>query len=367
MTSRAEMNDTSSAGAGPVVLLAPDKFRGTATARQVCAALGQAVRARDGRAIDFPLSDGGEGMLEAFGGANRVTRVSGPLGDPVDAPWRLDDDGRAVIETAAACGLELVGGAVGNDPGAATTTGVGELIAEALEAGATRILLGLGGSATTDGGEGAVTALENAGLAGRFAATSVLVCCDVQTRFTDAAAVYGPQKGADTDAVRELTGRLHRLRRWYLEHYGLDPQLTRGSGAAGGLAGGLAVLGARLVPGLDVIAAEAGLDSALAAGGLDLVVTGEGRFDRTSLAGKVVGGVARRALAAGVPVLAVVGEADPQVLLPGLTVRALVDTVGRERALLDTQVALSEVLGTHLDWIAASRSFGESGPLVVPG
>ena len=143
--------------AGPVrVLVAPDKFRGTATAAEAATALAEGCRELGHDVVLQPLADGGEGTLEVLGGPNRTTTVTGPLGDPVEAPWRLAKPD-AVIEMAAASGLELVGGAEGNDPVAASTYGTGELIAAALGAGARRIVVGVGCSATTDGGLGALT------------------------------------------------------------------------------------------------------------------------------------------------------------------------------------------------------------------
>ena len=140
----------------------------------------------------MPVADGGEGFLDVLGGPNRSTMVMGPLGDPVDAPWRLAK-GTAVIEMARASGLQLVGGAAGNDPIAATTYGTGELVAAALDAGARRILVGVGGSATTDGGLGALRAIF---APHRLRRVELFVACDVRTRFTEAAAVFAGQKGA---------------------------------------------------------------------------------------------------------------------------------------------------------------------------
>src|SRR3954454_22183543 len=137
------------------VVAAPDQFRGTATAAEVAAAIGRAATAAGHRCDQAPRADGGEGTLEALGGPNRTTTVTGPLGEPVDAAWRLDR-GRAVIEMARASGLELAGGADENDAVAASTTGTGELLAAAIDAGAKRVLVGVGGSATTDGGLGAL-------------------------------------------------------------------------------------------------------------------------------------------------------------------------------------------------------------------
>jgi hypothetical protein len=188
------------------IVVAPDKFKGTATALELTEALGAALRAAGHEVIAIPLADGGEGFLDVFGGPNRVTTVDGPLGDEVDAAWRLDR-GTAVIEMARAAGLTLVGGAEGNDPIAASTYGVGELIATAVETGARRVLVGVGGSATTDGGLGALRALHPPQ---RFRGVEIIVACDVRTRFVDAATVFAPQKGA-TRAQVELLRRVHRI------------------------------------------------------------------------------------------------------------------------------------------------------------
>src|SRR5450631_435103 len=143
----------------PHVVAAPDKFRGTATAREVAAAVGRAAQAAGWTCDQVPVADGGEGILEVLGGRARYARVAGPLGEPVDAEWRLDGS-TAVIEMAKASGLALVGGAEGNDPVRASTAGTGQLIAAAVLAGARRIVVGMGGSATTDGGLGALNVLE---------------------------------------------------------------------------------------------------------------------------------------------------------------------------------------------------------------
>ena len=320
------------------VLAAPDKFRGTATAGDAGRAMAAAA-ARCGWTVSVvPMADGGEGTLAAFGGANRTATVTGPLGRPVGAPWRYDS-GTAVIESAAACGLHLTGGAVGNDPEAATTRGVGELIAAALRAGARRIVVGIGGSASTDGGLGAVEALAAAGLLAAVRQVEIVVACDVQTRFSDAARVFGPQKGADAAAVSRLTDRLVAARRRYVTEFGLDPEELIGSGGAGGLAGGLAALGASLAPGGDLVANEVGLDAAIARA--DVVITGEGRLDATSLAGKVVGTVWERA--GGRKVIVVVGDADPGVRL-ATEVVSLTERFGRDRAMNDTLTAIEDAV-----------------------
>src|SRR5680860_303145 len=171
----------------------------------------------------LPMADGGEGTLDAFGGLNRISTVRAANGGDVAAGWRMDDSGLAVIEMAAAAGLQQAGGREGNDPVHATTAGVGDLIVEALDARATRVVLGLGGSATTDGGWGAVQVLESyAPLAGPDAWYSVVVAHDVFTSFTAAVPVFGPQKGASADQVRILTRRLEELQERYLARYGVD-------------------------------------------------------------------------------------------------------------------------------------------------
>lgn len=311
------------------MLAAVDKFRSTATAAQVATAIGHACWELGHDCDEAPVADGGEGTLEVLGGPNRTSVVTGPLGDPVRAAWRFHR-GTAVIEMAQACGLALVGGAEGNDAVAATTTGTGELIDQALDLGAERIIVCLGGSATTDGGLGAVRAIH---APARLRAVEFLVACDVRTRFVDAAAVFAPQKGASPAQVRLLTGRLERLAQLYRDVYGVDVSELPGAGAAGGLAGGLAALGAELVPGFDLVADEIGLADRVARA--DLVVTGEGHLDAQSFEGKVVGGVVELATSHHVPVVAIVGDLDPGVDV-GTGLRetvSLVERFGRERAL----------------------------------
>jgi glycerate kinase len=253
----------------------------------------------------------------------------------VQAPWRLD--GRtAFIEMAAASGLALVGGPEENDPITADTFGTGELIGHAIELGARTVYVLLGGSATTDGGFGALRAMPPSV---RLKEIDLVVACDVQTLFTDAAVVFGPQKGASVAQVKLLTRRLERLAQVYLEQYGVDVTTLPGAGAAGGLAGGLVAVGARIESGFDVLAETAGLDELLV--GADLVITGEGFFDAESFNGKVVGGVAAWAEAEGVPVLAIVGGSSGEVELPdGFTLVELADRFG-ETASWDRTVELT--------------------------
>jgi glycerate 2-kinase len=318
------------------VLAVTDKFRGTASAAEVAAAVGRAVAGLGGTCDEAPAADGGEGTLAALGGPTRTTTVMGPLGDPVDAPWRLHR-GTAVIEMAQASGLALVGGAADNDPVAASTHGTGELIASALDAGAKRIIVGMGGSATTDGGFGAVRAIS----AGRLRGVELLAACDVRTLFVDAARVFATQKGATPAQVALLTRRLERLVDVYRDDFGVDVAPLVGAGAAGGLGGGLAAVGAELVSGFDLVADELGLAERIEAA--DVVVTGEGFLDEESFEGKVVGGVAAMAAAAGRPVVAIVGEVLDGVTLPaGLHVVSLVERCGRVDAFERTDAAIED-------------------------
>ena len=323
------------------ILAAPDKFRGTATAAEAAAAIAHGARGIAARTREVAMSDGGEGFTEAFGGANRISVVTGPLGDPVPAGWRLD--GRtAVIEMAQASGLLLVGGAEGNDPIAASTAGTGQLIVEALDSGARRIFVGHGGSATTDGGLAALRALFPAA---RLKGVDLVAAVDVRCRFLDAAEQFAAQKGATASQVRLLSRRLERLAQVYLEDHGVDVTTIDGGGAAGGLAGGLAAVGATVESGFELIADE--LDLTTAVEEADLVITGEGFLDEASFDGKVVGGLVELAAEFGVPVLVIAGE-----VFDGVEDRvdavSLVRSFGRERAMNDTAACIAEAVGAHL-------------------
>ena len=307
-------------------LVCPDKFRGSLTAMAAAEAIAAGLRAGGIDEVEaLPLADGGEGTLDALlaatGGSRRNARVTGPLGDGVDAEFGLLPDGTAVIEMARASGLALVSGA--NDPLRASTRGTGELIAAAARNGARRILVAVGGSATTDGGLGAVDAL-----GWSLRNLDVTVACDVRTTFLDAATVYGPQKGASPAQVELLRRRLLRLADEYETRTRVDVTSLSGSGAAGGLAGGLAAIGARLESGYEVIADALALDDRL--DGATLVVTGEGHLDASSLEGKVVGGVLADAEHSGVACRAVIaGRVDDGVRADlearGVQVRSLID------------------------------------------
>lgn len=311
---------------GRRLLAAPDKFRGTATAAEVAEAIERAAGAAGWSCDVAPVSDGGEGFLACLGGANRTTTVSGPLGDPVRAPWRLVGS-RAVIETAVASGLLLVAGR--NDPMRADTGGTGRLIAAAIAAGATEILVGVGGSASTDGGLGAVDELRPLAPLDGARGARVLVAADVSTLFLDAATVFAPQKGADPHQVTELTARLERLAARYRAEFGIDVTSVPGSGAGGGLAGGLAALGAAIQPGIEVVADQLRLAGRIAAA--DLVITGEGRFDATSGLGKADVGLVGMCRAAGIAVALIVGSREPGIELPADGV-VLEEAYGRDAA-----------------------------------
>ena len=311
------------------VLAAADKFKGTATAAQVCAAIGHACWDLGIDCTEMPLADGGEGTLDVLGGPNRTTVVTGPLGQPVHAKWRMHR-GVAVIEMAQASGLTLAGGPERNDPMAATTQGTGELIDCALNEGAKKIIVCLGGSATTDGGLGALRAI---GTPARLRAVDFLVACDVDTLFTDAAKVFAPQKGATPAQVAMLTQRLQQLAQRYESEFGIDVTAIPGSGAAGGLAGALAALGATVMPGFDIVAEEVGFDDAVRS--TDLVITGEGLLDDTSFDGKVVGSVCDYAAEAGTKVAAIVGDIDDEMdsqLRARVNAISLVEKFGVEKS-----------------------------------
>jgi glycerate kinase len=329
----------------PTLVAAPDKFRGTATAPQVAAAMEWAAHDAGWACDRAPVADGGEGLLDALADdlrvARRRTRVTGPLGEPVEAEWLLD--GRtAVIEMARASGLVLAGGPEHNDPMEATTRGTGELIAAAVAAGARRVIVGLGGSATTDGGKGALDVLRPARLAG----IELVVACDVTTLFTDAAREFGPQKGASPGQVALLTRRLERLASDYRQHSGVDVATIPGAGAAGGLAGALATLGAELVPGFELVADVIGLRERVAAA--DLVVTGEGRVDEWSFRGKAVGGVVEIADEEGVDVLVIAGQVVGD---PPVPVLSLADRFGIARAMADARGCVAQLLAESLTGI----------------
>jgi glycerate kinase len=356
------------------VLVCPDKFRGTLTARQAGEAIERGWRrARPDDEIEVvPLADGGEGTLDVLApledpGTRRVIeRVTGPLGDPVDAAFGLRGE-TGVIEMARASGLELVP-QDRRDPSRTTTRGTGELMAAALAAGARRLLVCLGGSATNDGGVGMAAALgcrflDAAGepIASGGASLVTLHRIDAGSIFalvraievigvTDvdnplcgpagASVVFGPQKGASPDDVVVLDRALAHLAAVAARDLGVDRSREPGAGAAGGLGFGLlAFAGGRLRPGVEVVMEAVGFQERLEAA--SVVLTGEGAFDAGSLHGKVPAGVIEASALAGVPVAVLCGVAS--VDAPGVVVRSLVDLVGPDRALADARGSLDRL------------------------
>jgi len=332
----------------PRVVVAPDKFRGTASANEVAEAMATAAEELGWEAVRLPMSDGGEGLLDGCAALCPevvVTRVTGPDGAPVDAEWRLGD-GTAVVEMARASGLTLAGGPTRNDPVRATSRGTGELLVAAARRvgpGGT-VVVGLGGSATTDGGRGAWEAVMEAGGLG---GANLVGACDVDTTFVDAAAVFGPQKGAGPAQVSELTGRLERQAEAWAKETGVDVRAVPGSGAAGGMGGAVVVLGGRLRSGYRLVADLVGLTAAI--DGADRVVTGEGALDLGSFAGKVVGGVIGDARARRVPVLVVVGRSTPEAA-------AEADRAGGEVVSLTERFGVTRALGEVQDCVAEATA-----------
>jgi glycerate kinase len=292
------------AGVPTTILVAPDSFKGTFSAGEVAAAIGRGL-VQGGRPVDLcPVADGGEGTLDALmgplGADLRAAVVTDPLGRTVQARFAVAG-GVAIVETAAASGLGLVAEDE-RDALAATTAGTGELILAAVAAGADTVYLGVGGSATTDGGAGAIKAIERGG---GLDGIRLVVLCDVRTSFQDAARVFGPQKGASADDVKRLSARLGALAR----RLPRDPRGVAMTGAAGGLSGGLwAAFGAELVAGAGFILDAVGFDARMRAA--RAVVSGEGKLDQQSLVGKIVSEVATRARQSGVPCHAVVGTRE---------------------------------------------------------
>ncbi len=328
------------------IVVAPDKFKGSLSAVEAAMAIEAGIRRVDVDAqVELvPMADGGEGtvetLLSAMGGSTKVTTVTGPLGAPIEAAWGLIDgpktESTAVIGMSAASGLKLVAGV--NEALKTTTYGTGELIKAALDHGCRRIILGIGGSATTDGGAGAAEALgvrffdsqgrrlergggalgdlaliDTSGLDQRLQAVEVKVACDVDNPLYGphgAAHVYGPQKGATMTEILRLDEGLRRLAAAIKNDLGLDIAKTAGSGAAGGLGGGLmAFAGARLAPGVELISEAVGLRDRMTTA--VLVITGEGQIDAQTKRGKVPAGVARLATEVGVPTVAIAGTIGP--------------------------------------------------------
>ena len=323
------------------VLVAPDSFKGTFRAAEVAGAIGRGLERAGLMPPDLcPVADGGEGTMEALlialGGETDAIEVQGPLGAPVQAQFGLvEDGGTAVLEMASASGLGLVAEDE-RDAWAASTYGTGQLICAAVDAGAQVIVLGVGGSATTDGGAGAIAAIEERG---GLRGARIVVLTDVRTPFERAPAVFGPQKGADAAMVERLEARLDAL----AAELPRDPRGVPLTGAAGGLSGGLwAAFGAELEHGAPFILEALDFDARMRAA--RAVVTGEGKLDEQTLEGKLVGEIGTRTRQAGVPLHAIVGtdRLDP------FGKRIIDLQVVQEATDLDEIAAAGETLGRAL-------------------
>lgn len=326
-----------------MIIIAPDKFKDSMTARQAAESIARGVKAilPDARLTLLPLSDGGEGLVEALAGAAaasiETSEVTGPLGFPVKARWGIIKRGKtAVIEMAAASGLALVPEDKRN-PLLTTTYGTGELIKAALDRGCRELIIGIGGSATNDGGAGMAAALgvkfldkdgkklgyggaelsrlvklDRSGLDPRLQETAIKVAGDVDNPLTGprgASQVYGPQKGASREMAEQLDGALVNYARVIKKELGINIADVPGAGAAGGLGAGLiAFTGAEIHSGIDLVLDTLGIDRLLPR--CRLLFTGEGRLDSQSVHGKVPIGVARRARKHNVPVVALAGSLE---------------------------------------------------------
>ena len=363
------------------VLLAPDKFKGTLSGAEVAASLAEGIRSRRPTAdvVSVPVADGGDGSLAAFeaAGFERIALNATDAAGRTAPTWYVRRGEDAVVELAEVAGLAGLHGALA--PLTATSRGLGELIAHALDAGCTRVLVGIGGSASTDGGLGLVQALgarvrdasgaeagpggagaataatlDLAGLHPGLAAARIEVACDVDNPLTGpegAAAIYGPQKGADPDQVRQLDAALTHWADVVAAATGHDHRGDPGAGAAGGVGfGAVATLGATLRPGAQLMLDQLGFAAALA--GADLVVTGEGSLDEQTLRGKAPAAVAAAAHAAGVPVVAVAGRClldAPRLQTAGFDgVYTLLDEAATPQQAFDEPGALLRRIGERL-------------------
>lgn len=382
-------------GRPPVkIVIAPDSFKGSLSAPRVAEALAQGIRHvwPDAAIECVPLADGGEGTVEALvratGGQVIDVSVTGPLGYPVEAFFGILGDGEtAVIEMAAASGLPLVPPEE-RDPTKTTTRGTGELIRYALDAGCRRMIIGIGGSATNDGGVGMAQALgasfrdergeelgpgglaladlatiDLARLDSRIQDVEIVVACDVDNPLygpRGASAVYGPQKGATPEMVEQLDRALRRLAEVIQRELGLDVQQIPGSGAAGGLGAGLvAFLGARLVSGIDIVLDAVNFQERIR--GADVIVTAEGGVDRQTAFGKAPSGVLRAARSLGIPVVVVGGSlADDAVELYDQGFSAIVGCTPRpmelDEAVARTFTSLAEAGRMIAGLIALGRA-----------
>src|SRR6267378_3506548 len=369
------------------IVIAPNAFKGSLSALEAATAIGEGIRNALSAAdlVLVPIADGGDGTVDALvaatHGERRTLRVRGPLGDPVNADYGLIDAGStAVIEMAKAAGLALVPPAK-RDPRITTTYGVGELLQHAYDEGARQFIVGIGGSATNDGGAGMAQALgyhlldeeghelppgglaltrlariHVGGVHASWKAVKVDVACDVTNPLTGpsgASAVYGPQKGATPEMVAELDAALKHFAEIIRRDLGVDVEPLPGAGAAGGLGAGLvAFTGGRLRPGAEMVMEALHLDDRLA--GATLVITGEGRLDsQTARFGKGPAAVARHAHQAGIPAVALGGsiadETELRLLFDGLEA-TMVEPATLEEAIAQARPLLVRA-ATRLMWL----------------
>lgn len=388
------------------LLIAPDKFKGSLSSPAVAEAIAEGVRRVLPKAelLLVPMADGGEGTVAALVAATNgtlvQTRVQGPLGEPVEATWGLLGDGEtAVIEMAAASGLALLQPEQ-RDPRRASTYGTGELVRAALDQGRRTLLIGIGGSATNDGGAGLAVALgarlldttgqelppggaalarlariDTAGLDPRLREAQIEVASDVTNPLCGAegaSAIYGPQKGATPEMVAELDAALAHWADRLQQHLGKDVREAPGAGAAGGLGAGLlAFSNARLRRGVELVIEAVRLPEQLR--GVDLAITGEGQLDEQSLYGKTPVGVARAAAAQGVPTIAIVGglSAD-QAALAAAAIAAAIPIVDRplslEQAMAQAPRLIADAAERALRLYELGRTWtSPSGPLPSRG
>lgn len=321
------------------VLLIPDSFKGTMSSSEICDIMKKSIHTyyQDVEIISIPVADGGEGSVDSFlaavGGKKVLLTVKGPYFEDIESFYGILPDNTAVVEMAAAAGLPLVGDNLHAEK--TTTFGVGQLIDHAVKAGCKKIIVGLGGSSTNDGGTGAAAALgvcfkdatgkvfvpvgetlskissiDVSGISPELAGVELITMCDIDNPLCGpqgAAAVFGPQKGADEAMVQILDTNLAHLAAVVKKDLGKDIVNIPGAGAAGGMGGGMvAFFGSRLQMGIETVLDTVQFDSLLE--GTDLVFSGEGKIDFQSLRGKVVIGVARRTKKVGVPLIAIVGD-----------------------------------------------------------
>ncbi len=320
------------------VIIAPDSFKGSISSEEFCNIAREVINSYypECETVNIPIADGGEGTVDAFvlavGGEKREIAVKGPFFEDIKASYAVLKDGTAVVEMAAAASLPMVSGR--ENPLKTTTYGVGELINHAVENGAKKVIIGLGGSCTNDAATGCLSAMgvkffnkegkafiptggtltdisdyDDSEFKARYDGVSLTAMCDITNPFygeMGAAYIFAPQKGANPENVVLLDNALRHFADLILKKTGKDLQALQGSGAAGGMGGGLYTFGCSLEKGINCVLDTVGFEEIL--DGADLIITGEGKIDSQSLGGKAVLGISKRAIAKGVPTIAVVGD-----------------------------------------------------------